>query len=450
AYPSMEAYDRGTQVHQPEPVDPLGALAPAPPTAQAASGQGVSPRGVATLDRPRQASVVSAPPKKAPIPPKPPSTAPSLRSYRPYLIAAGILLVLGLIAAIVYMPTATATVMVSGTPIKQDVTLRGAVGNPTSGDQFATHDVHASESQNLPGTATGQKAVPAVAATGTVTFSLRCFLFCQATVPKGWIVKTESGKQYTTNQKVSLNGPSSSADSGVTAVTAGQDGNTDAGTIRMIQGNNDDSLSVTNKNALSNGADARTATVIQQSDIDSIKDAYARDAIQRIKDQLNSKAQGQELVLVGNGVQASVTADHKVGDEVSGFGVTVKVSGDGVTFDDKAAKGLLKSALQHKIPPGTQLTSNTKLTYEAIDAMADGHVTLNGHASGFYVPIFLESKLRSHLTGMSPNQAHALLQSQPNVVDARITQSPFGLPWLPLFASRISLKIQEVESPSSS
>ncbi|HYY46493.1 MAG TPA: hypothetical protein VE951_05495 [Candidatus Angelobacter sp.] len=56
AYPSMEAYDRGTQVHQPEAVDPLAAVAPAAPTAQAASGQGVSPRGVATLDRPRQAS----------------------------------------------------------------------------------------------------------------------------------------------------------------------------------------------------------------------------------------------------------------------------------------------------------------------------------------------------------------------------------------------------------
>jgi len=51
---------------------------------------------------------------------------------------------------------------------------------------------------------------------------------------------------------------------------------------------------------------------------------------------------------------------------------------------------------------------------------------------------------------MSPSKAHAFLQSLPNVVDARVTQSPFGLPWLPLFSSRISLKIQEVVSSSSS
>ena len=451
AYPSMEAYDRGTQVHQPELVDPASMVAaPPPPPARPASELAAPARGVATLDRPRQASVTSAPPRKAPTSPKPLSSAPPLRSYRPYLIAAGILVVLGLLVGILYLPTASATLFVSGTPVKEDVTLRGAVGNVTSGDQFATKTVSASESQTLPGVATGQKSIPAVAATGTVTFSLNCFLFCSETVPKGWIVKTDSGKEYTTQQKVSLSGPNNSADSPVTAVTAGQGGNTDAGTIRNIQDNSDDSLTVTNKNPLTNGADARTATVIQQSDIDSVKDAYSKDATTRVQDQLNSKAQGQKLVLVGNGVQATVTADHKVGDEVTGFGVTVTVSGNGVVFDDKTVKALLKTALQHKIPQGTQLTTNMTLAYDAIDATADGHVTLNGHASGFYTPIFVETNIRSHLKGMSPSKAHAFLQSLPNVVDARVIQSPFGLPWLPLFTSRISLKIQEVESPSSS
>jgi hypothetical protein len=90
------------------------------------------------------------------------------------------------------------------------------------------------------------------------------------------------------------------------------------------------------------------------------------------------------------------------------------------------------------------------LTYDPTNATADGNITLNGHASGFYTPVFLQSAIRSHIKGMSPSKAHAFLQSLPNVVDARVVQSPFGLPWLPLFTSRISLKIQEVTSPSSS
>ncbi|HKV31574.1 MAG TPA: hypothetical protein VJT14_11225, partial [Candidatus Dormibacteraeota bacterium] len=104
-----------------------------------------------------------------------------------------------------------------------------------------------------------------------------------------------------------------------------------------------------------------------------------------------------------------------------------------------------------KIPQGSQLTANgTTLKYEPIDATTDGHITLNGHASGFYTPIFLEPAIRSHLKGMSPSKGRAFLQSLPNVVDARVTQSPFGLPWLPLFSSRITLKIEEVSSNSAS
>jgi hypothetical protein len=238
----------------------------------------------------------------------------------------------------------------------------------------------------------------------------------------------------------------------VAAAQAGASGNTESDTIHYI---NNDILSllatVANAQAVSGGADARTATIIQQSDIDSVRDIYAKDAVPQVTDQLNGKAQGQKLVLVGGGVQATATADHKVGEEVNGFTITVKVAGDGVAFDEKAVQQMLKSFLQRKIPQGSQLTTNgTSLKYEPIDATTDGHITLNGHASGFYAPIFLESNIRSHLKGMSPTKGRAFLQGLTNVVDARVTQSPFGLPWLPLFSSRITLKIQEVSSSSAS
>jgi hypothetical protein len=157
------------------------------------------------------------------------------------------------------------------------------------------------------------------------------------------------------------------------------------------------------------------------------------------------------VVPVGKGVQATVTSDHKVGEEVSGFTVTVKVAGDAVAFDEKVVKQLLKTALERKLSQGSQLTSNLTLTYDPIDATPDGHITLNGHASGFYTPVFLQTAIRGHLKGMSPAKAHAFLQSLPNVVEARVTQSPYGLPWLPFFSSRITLKIQEVSnSPTTS
>ena len=460
AYPSLAAYDGGTEVHQPGAVAEPALLAPAAPAAPVAAATNVQagspvvsggPRGVATLDRPRQASVVSGSPGKAPPPPsRPASTGPPLRVYRPYLIAAGVVVVLGLLAGILYLPTASATLLVSGTAIKQDVTLLGAPGVASgSGNQFATQAIHAEESQNLPGTPTGQKSIPAVAATGSVTFSLNCFL-CQETIPKGWIVETaDASKRYATQKSVTMIGPRGSATVAIVAVDGGLNGNTDKGTIVKVDGNTSDNLGVTNADPTTGGADARTAAIIQQSDLDSIRDAYSRDAIPRVTDALNSKAQGKKLVMVGKGVQANVTADHKVGEEVTGFTVTVKVAGDGVAFDEKVVQQMLKSALERKISQGSQLTASVTTTYEPIDATADGHITLNGHAAGFYTPIFLQTAIRGHLKGMSPSKAHAFLQSLPNVVDARVTQAPYGLPWLPLFSSRITLKIQEVSSNST-
>ena len=454
AYPSLAAYDSGSEVHQPAPVDEPGVASAVPPPtapAQMRSPSAGGPSGVATLDRPRQASVVSAPPRaKAPTPPRAASPGPPLGSYRPYLIGAGVVVVLGLLFGMLYLPTATATLTVAGTPIKEDTTLLGAPGTAAgSPDHFATQPVHADQSQTLPGTPTGQKPIDAVKATGQVTFHSNCGSDnCSFTIPSGTDVSTDTGKHYLTQKDVSVK---SSGSVSVTATQAGANGNTDANTIHNINSGLLGVLaSVDNPSAISGGADARTATVIQQSDLDGPKDAYAKDAVPQVTDQLSGKAQGKKLVLVGSGVQATVTSDHKVGEEVGSFTVTIKVSGDGVAFDDAAVKAMLKSALQHKVPQGSQLTTeNLALSYDAIDPTADGHVTLNGHASGFYTPVFLDKAIRSHLKGMSPSKAHAFLQSLRNVVDARVVQSPFGLPWLPLFSSRITLKIQEVSSSSS-
>jgi hypothetical protein len=458
AYPSLAAYDRGTEVHSPELVaEPTSTAAAAAPAPAVMAPQAVAPQGsVATLDRPRETSVVSAPPKRqAPAPRKPAPSGPPIGSYRPYLLGAAALAVVALLVGILYLPTATATVSVQGTAVNADTTLLGAPGTSAgSPDHFATQPIHAEESQNLPGTPTGQKQIPAQGSIGEVTFTENCSFLCDSgttPIPVGTSVSTSDGKRYTTTKPVNVASPRGSATAPVKAVTAGPDGNTGAHTITNIDRNRDFNLTVDNSQATSGGADARTATVIQQPDIDGIKDLYAKDAIPRVTDQLNGKAQGQKVVLVGGGVQATAKADHAVGEEVGGFTVTIKVAGDGVAFDEKAVQKMLKSFLQRKIPQGSQLTTNgTTLKYEPIDATTDGHITLNGHASGFYAPIFLEPAIRSHLKGMSPTKGRAFLQSLPNVVDARVTQSPFGLPWLPLFSSRITLKIQEVSSSSAS
>jgi baseplate J-like protein len=434
AYPSLAAYDSGTEVHQPELGDQPD---PAP-----------APAAVATMAPPRQTQVISAAPKKAPSRPNPPKTTPPLNSYRPYLIGAGVLALIALVVGLLYLPTATVTLFVQGTAIKEDVTLLGAPGTAAgSTDHFATQAVHASESQTLPGTATGQKQVLAQPSTGQVVFTESCIFLCDSgttTIPTGTTVSTSDGKHYTTTKSASVASPRGSATVPVKAVTAGPDGNTAAHTITTIDRNRDYNLTVDNPQATSGGAEPRTATVILQSDIDSIKDAYAKEAVPRVTDQLNGKAAGLKVVPVGGGVQPTITVDRKVGDEVAGFGVTVKVAGDGVAFDEKTVNSMLKAALQRKLQQGQQLTNTLTSKYEPIDANPDGHITLNGHVEGFYTPVIRQDQVRSHLKGSNLSSARAYLLSQPHAVSARVTQQPYALPWLPLFSSRITVKVQEV------
>jgi len=439
AFPSLLAYDNGAEVHRP-------GVGSAEPQVAAAATTLAAP--VAAPVRRREAPIISGAPKRAAVPAAGKVGPPPLSTYRPYLIGAGLIALLGLLALLLYVPTAAVTLSVQGTPLKTDVQLIGAPGTAAgSPDHFVTQALLASESQTVQGTATGQKPIVAAPATGNVTFTLSCFL-CTENLPKGLVVRTDAGKRYATQRAASMTGPFGSTNVAVSAVTAGADGNTDPHTITTIEGNTDpDNLKVDNPQPTVNGADQRTATIIQQADIDSIVTAYAKDEVPKVQGELAAKAPGLHLVPVGKGVQSSVSADHKVGDELQtpfNFNVTVTVAGAGVAFDDKIVKTMLHDAIGRKVPPGSQLTSNPTISYDPSGATADGNLTLNGHAAGSYTPVFLETNIRSNLKGKTPSSAHAFLQSLPNVVDARVTQSPYGLPWLPFFSSRITLKIQEV------
>ena len=443
AYESLDAYEGGT---------PSGA-APSEGNGHVAIEPAVerAPAAVATAVRETPRPSMSAPPRSAgPTPIAPPS--PRRRRPPALLIGAVAAVLLGLIAAIVLLPSATVVMSVSGAPLSADLQLSGSTDAPSGvADRFVTQVVNATETQTASTQATGQQPVPAVAAQGEAVFTLTCFLCQGATLPRGLTVRTPDGKRYATQQTATISGPSGSTSVPIKAVAVGAVGNTDANTISTIEGNtHPDELKVNNPAAVSGGADARTATVVQQSDIDAAKQALLDQLNPKVEDDLNSKAKGAHLLPVGQ-PQVQLTTDHKVKDEASSFSVTISVTQGGLTFDNGAVQKLLQDALRRKVPAGQELTSDRIHTsYDVAQASPDGDLTLRGHADGFAVPIFSREQLRARLKGQSPSHARALLLGQPDVVDVIVRQQPFGLPWLPFFSSRITVQIQEVPGTGSS
>ena len=450
AFPSLAAYDVGAEVHRPgtadeEPIGPAGQA-----TAQVAP---------ATAIPAREAAVLSAPPKrKSPLPATLLTQEKPPLNRRPYYIAAAVVAFLGLIAAVLYLPTASVVMAVEGSALTTDVSLKGAPGGQAgSTDSFPTQAVNASESQDVQDTATGPKAIAAIPASGNVVFTLNCLPFdftCQgADLPKGVGVRTSDGKRYTTQKAASIPMRSGSVTVPVTAVTAGIAGNTDVGTITTIDGNSrSDELKVTNPTPLSNGADARTATVIQQADIDSAVKAAGDVLAPKVTQDISTKANGLHLVPVTDAPTSSWKSANKIGDEVQNFTLTVTYTQAAVAFDDHLVRQKILNALKLKLRRGYALTSNPDTSYTVSNAAADGTITVTSHPKGYQVRELSIPGLRAYIKGRTPSSASARLYGLQDVKVDKVVihQSPFGLPWLPFFTSRIDVQIQEVTGTAGS
>ncbi len=447
-FASVEAYDRGVEVHR------AGSLE-APETADvlAASYQPAIPA------TPR--AIVSAPAKRpVPTPPafsdeRPPAgrpagpTAPRLR--RPFVVGAGLVVLLAILAGGFYLPTATVTLSVAGTKVEVNPKLVGAAAAPAGAtDRFQTKALDATASQQAQVTATGQKTAGGVWATGEVVFTCNCSQFPQGLdVQQTAIVSTsDMKKRYALRvQKPVHVPPDGTATAPIIATQAGTRGNTGPGTIKTIEGLQPQYqavMTVDNLSPIVGGIDPGTVTIVQDSDITIAKQALVDQLAPKVQNDLNGKVAGLHLVPESIKIDSTVASDAKVGDQVTNFNITVTVTGRASAFDDAAVRKLLAGTLEGKVPTGQQLSEDPIATsYKVAAAAPDGNVTLDGHAQAFTRPVFNATGIRSQIKGKSPGTARASLQHLPGVVDVLVRQQPMALPWLPLFSSRIFIRVQE-------
>jgi len=441
-FASVEAYDRGVEVHRagsleaPETADVLAA--PYHPAIPA------TPRAIVSAPARRPVPTPAAFSEERPTAGRQAGpTAPRLR--RPFVVGAGLVMLLAILAGAFYLPTATVMLSVAGTKVEVNPKLVGAAAVQAGAtDRFQTKALDATASQQAQVTATGQKQVAAVFATGAVVFS-NSAKSSPVIFPKGTYVQTGggSGIRFVTQQDSDAVDPGASSKSvPVLALRSGQSGNVPANSITVVLPLNPD-YGVTNPQPTFGGAD-RSATVIQDSDITTAKQALVDQLTTRVQNDLNGKVAGLHLVPESLKIDSTVASDAKVGDQVTNFNITVTVTGKASAFDDAAVRKLLAGAVEGKVPKGQQLTEDPIATsYNVAAASPDGNITLDGHAQAFARPIFNVAAIRSQIKGKSPGSARASVQHLPAVVDVLVRQQPISLPWLPPFSSRIFIRVQE-------
>jgi len=403
------------------------------------------------------------------------------------VIGSAVVLVVLLLLLFVF-PSATITLGVRAHRLADTATIQGTTGSgsgPTL-DQISTEALQSNTfTQNFTATPSGTQSLPPVPATGDLEFcwsgpATNLTLSFQGNAP-AFADTTTSGIGFTTTtggegQSVALpNCPTYSSGVAVQADanTVGTQGNVGSGAGWSwtnypgsgcvssgpgVCNNNANNLHITNSSAMTGGKGATTQSVFSTSDaaaatqkqqtVDTNLTKKAKKQLRRLaaqdKSVIAETAGGTGIVVTVNnptlptGCNTSASTPCPAATTET---LTVTLTAAATAYSPAAAKAAVLKDLKSKVPSNGELLADPDLgNPRVVSAGAGGTVTLASHAVGYWAPQLDLKTFQGKLSFMSPGAAKTyLLGHLPGSSTVTISQSPFGLPWLPLFSGNIHL-----------
>ncbi|HZB97929.1 MAG TPA: hypothetical protein VE219_04965 [Candidatus Sulfotelmatobacter sp.] len=467
-YASIQAFERGIEIVRPhasgtpEPTDEVPATVPSATAARVWSDGAPAATGTAL---------------------KP--AASKRDRYRPYYVAA---IALGVVALLLYLvvgPSAQISVTLAATPLNVSPTVQGSTdpGQASQGDHILTQVVSADASGDFMANPTGTQTVPATAASGTVVFTTALPFGVQFSVPKGEEFDTGDNPPIkfvaTQDTQVSVPGPSPPNKYGAASnavpvqdTTPEARGNVAPNTITKWPQNPctqppantcaATDLSVSNPAATSGGADEKKLTVASDDDVAHFKsqvDDLKKQLHDQVEQSLAAKASGRQIAVDAKGGGKTINDDVKPalpqpGAQFAPTKITVSTHGKATTYNSNDLRRVVETDLKATVAQGEQLaTDKIVINQPSItEAGDDGTLVLAVNASAFSKPNVDLQGLKGSLTGKSPDDARKLIRSRlgSRVRGVDVSQTPFGLFFLPLFSSRIELDENIVADQKSS
>ncbi|MDQ6719691.1 MAG: baseplate J/gp47 family protein [Candidatus Dormibacteraeota bacterium] len=373
-------------------------------------------------------------------------------------VAAATLLVVGLFAITVYVPSASVTLVAQAQPFSQKaVEIQAQPGKPPI--RVRTTVISRSNSQGFK--TTGLIQVLLAPAFGTVVYTNN---LSQPNCPRAGctspglvllrgqrlddtqdsIVFAQTTNTYQGGVLVPWSGPNGpgTAQASVIAVTPGVTGNVGSGVITKIESNPyDPGLSVTNPQATSGGTDASSKPVMTVSDFDAARAVLEQELRQAIAQQIVAAGKPSEKLsdsmIFG---PPAFSTDHQPADSVAAFNGTMTLQGEGDFYVDADVHKAFETYLAQRVPNNQQLLTDSaiQVDYRLLSATKGGNLTFVGDTSAFVAPKLDMDKIRSQIVGRPLAQARFFLQSL-NVKSLSIKEQPIALPLMPLLGSRISI-----------
>jgi uncharacterized membrane protein YiaA len=362
-------------------------------------------------------------------------------------LAAVALLVVGLLAALVYVPSASVTLLAQAQPFSQKaVEIQAQPGKPPIRVRAVT--ITRSESQGFK--TTGSIRVLLAPAIGIVVYTNgidppNCpGPNCGSpgiVVNYGQRLMNTNGIEFAQTTRSIVVPWNGTAQARVMATTQGSAGNVGSGTITTIEGNSYDKLSVTNPQATGNGADASNTPVETVADFDAARAVLEQELRQSIAQQISAaKKAGEtlsETLIYG---APNFTTDHQPTDKVGVFNATMSLQGEGDFYFDSDVHKAFENYISQRVPNNQQLLTDgpIQVDYRILSATKGGQLVFVGDTAAFVAPKLDMDQIRAAVVGRPLAQARFYLQRL-NVRSVSIKEQPLTLPLMPLLGGRISI-----------
>jgi hypothetical protein len=356
----------------------------------------------------------------------------------PAYVLSAIAVVAAALGSLVVMETATVKLVVPASKLVANVTMKGG----PHGQDLVTTTIVADISDSQQGTASPM-TVPPTLATGQVVFTCSPCSTSTMPIPIGTTVSTTAGVHYDVGSgEVSAAHPSLTV--AAHAFVAGKAGNTAANTVTVID-KPIPNVKVTNPQPFTGGNDVITNQVVQQADLDKVRLELTAKVSQDLDAALKAQAEGLNYLTDGQPTLA-VTTDHKVGDQVAMFNMTIEATLSAVAFSPTQADTIMRNALDQKLPKKFQLTADPIQTvYQVQKPTATGDVTIKGTGTGVIVPSVTAGDLKARIRGMRVDAARQELELLAPGTTVDISVKP-SVPFMPVLQDHINLTIVVVSA----
>jgi hypothetical protein len=492
-FASVQAYERGVEVVRPHaPTEPLpededGHLTPG----MAAIGTAAAGTMVAQAwGQPAAAAEhpgATLPRTERPLPPQPRRLGPTplpkrgRDRRRAYYYLAGAVFLVGLLLLFLVAPSATVTITLTATPVGTSSPIQGTTDAnlASSPDHVLTSVATADESNQFQAKPTGQKTLPATAATGQVVLQTDLKNVADFTVPKGTEFDSNTTPQIkfyaTQDTVVHFGDPDSNGISTGNPIPV-QDGkpegagNLPASTITQWPGNPcgpngqykgvcaPSDLTVSNPQPTTGGADPKQVTTASGNDVQGWQkqvDDMKAQLTEKLKQDMAAKAGPGKVAATdpggsGTTISYDITPLPKVDDQYQPTTISVAVHGKAAYYNPADVKKVASDDLNAQVAKGEQLAPGASIPDPKVtQASDDGTVIFSLNATGYSEPVIDVQGLKGRFTGKSTAEVTRIAKEiiGSAVKEVKVDQHiPF--PVLPFFSGHIEVTQTVIQKPA--